>query len=1105
MLNLFSMPDLSSNSGKQTTADKPPNTSAEHLAKTLESSEIRDVQLAGEPYKLFMQPVRISLYEPGVSSVKNGKFTEDWIVAGLIRTDRFRGESLRMSYTLVLLFLLAFALVILSTPFVKVKYLGPRNQLQTTTIIALAFSLSLISAIIGFSVLDLYIYPRLEHFLDGQLKSIADQAQRNFNKELTQISAMMSAIGQQDPQSFSPVETDLLRQDVKDKHPYLDPDLYFSSVIWLNKDGQQERKWTIMDRRTPFFSLPERTYFRNARDGRTWRKLIENGSGKKTVEFWLEPVQSVSSGQSEAIAAMPLRANQPSGPYRVLTVVPNLISVRGTSNRGGPVLPPTFGFMLVENNGSVLFQSSGTYPDQNLIEECDGDRELLAALSSRASELMNVVYLGRSHRFYADSASRVALVPCGVSGSGVPECGESRDRYGFDRVVRHLFVCHFMAPRPGSVLALQPRFGRVYDLCRKDAPQHDRNNDARLRYQALALSCGLLTTFYIYAIKYFDLHQLWYTVLAVTLFTLGIAYVNLGIPGDFGRWRRWAGRLTPVAGAIVVLAWIARYHDLKSPMLVLAISGAAALLALRLPLPSSKLSLRGAYLLAMSGLLLVTSLLPAVGFFSIAYRAEMIRYARYNQISFLQSLLSRRDYVERFYRDIKKPDDFVGKRLKSELDVYGTALVDIDLRANSDLLKIPLKAVPSTYESPDCIKKERFQWLLLETRPLYNAVAAVSHELTHDSSGDCAMSWTNLNSSQSSSQMMMVAQLDHGKTIKVTSENPNFLAPDGLEWWALLLGASATGLFLMFVGVEFFARRVFFLDHIKHLDRLPSPPRLPVLLERSILLLGASSWRKTWPANDSGNIDVVDLGLLLREAAPGQPVQLNMPSQHAKTIVVLENLDYGLTDHETNRRKVEVIEKLLHGNRPLVAMSVVDPMNFSFEIKGDDSKHEKEVAAQYRDRWARILSGFSRQYVNAEASPDDMGRLLEKAEIRGISEDVRRLLVREAKPSADLVQIATEILDAEGVGDFDRRRLLIEIGDRANAYYRTLWAGSSLDEKFALFRSVQDGFLNSQYSNINSLLRSLLGRGLIQFDRSLRLMNDSFRQFVRNPANRESV
>jgi hypothetical protein len=134
-----------------------------------------------------------------------------------------------------------------------------------------------------------------------------------------------------------------------------------------------------------------------------------------------------------------------------------------------------------------------------------------------------------------------------------------------------------------------------------------------------------------------------------------------------------------------------------------------------------------------------------------------------------------------------------------------------------------------------------------------------------------------------------------------------------------------------------------------------------------------------------------------------------------------------------------------------------------------------------------------------------MARLLEKAEIRGISEDVRRQLVREAKPSADLVQIATEILDAEGVGDFDRRRLLIEIEDRANAYYRTLWAGSSVDEKFAMFNLAQDGFLNSQYSNINSLLRSLLGRGLIRFDPSLRLMNDSFRQFVRNTGQTEGL
>jgi hypothetical protein len=539
--------------------------------------------------------------------------------------------------------------------------------------------------------------------------------------------------------------------------------------------------------------------------------------------------------------------------------------------------------------------------------------------------------------------------------------------------------------------------------------------------------------------------------------------------------------------------------------LVLAISGVAAWVALRLPLRSSKLSSRSAYLSAISSLLLVTSVLPALAFFSIAYHAEMIRYVRYNQVSFLYSLLSRRDYVERSYRDVNKPEHFIRKRLKSELDVYTASLVT-DPSLETDL-KIPLQNVPSTYVSPDCLKRERFQWLLLKTRPLYSAVAALNHELMHDASGDCALSWTTVDPlSPSNSHMKLMAQVDNGKTIQISSEVPGFMAPDRLEWWVLLIGTAVLGLFLFLMSVEFYSRRVFLLDLDKHLSTRLDAAKLPVPVDRSILVLGASSSRKPWLANNSEDFHVVDLGSLLKDTARGQPVQWDQASHPPQKILVLENLDYGLADHEMNRRKVDVIEQVMTDNRLVVALSVVDPMNFRFETEEHtDNKRESEIAAHYRDRWLRLISQFSIHYVSAEATPVALRSLLEKAELRNVPVAVRRVLVCEAKPSAYLEQIGNEILDTEDVGEYDRRRLLAEFADRASAYYRTLWAGSSLDEKYVLLDLAQDNFLNSQYPNINPLLRSLLSRGLIRFDPSARLMNESFRQFVRDAGQAEGL
>src|SRR5262249_42916850 len=123
------------------------------------------------------------------------------------------------------------------------------------------------------------------------------------------------------------------------------------------------------------------------------------------------------------------------------------------------------------------------------------------------------------------------------------------------------------------------------------------------RYQELALFCGLLAIFGIFAMKTFAPPQLWYSALALTLFTLAFASVMLGGSDELPKWRRRMRYLTPVAGAAVLIVWIVRQHDVSRPLLVFAISTAAALLAVRLPMRRRRLSPRPAYLLAMGGLL----------------------------------------------------------------------------------------------------------------------------------------------------------------------------------------------------------------------------------------------------------------------------------------------------------------------------------------------------------------------------------------------------------------------------------------------------------------------------------------------------------------------
>jgi hypothetical protein len=70
--------------------------------------------------------------------------------------------------------------------------------------------------------------------------------------------------------------------------------------------------------------------------------------------------------------------------------------------------------------------------------------------------------------------------------------------------------------------------------------------------------------------------------------------------------------------------------------------------------------------------------------------------------------------------------------------------------------------------------------------------------------------------------------------------------------------------------------------------------------------------------------------------------------------------------------------------------------------------------------------------------------------------------------------------------------LISEVLLQAAAYYRLIWESCSPGEKVTLVHLAEDGFLSVNDPDIQRLVR----RGLIVRHREVRLMNESFRQFV---------
>jgi hypothetical protein len=103
-------------------------------------------------------------------------------------------------------------------------------------------------------------------------------------------------------------------------------------------------------------------------------------------------------------------------------------------------------------------------------------------------------------------------------------------------------------------------------------------------------------------------------------------------------------------------------------------------------------------------------------------------------------------------------------------------------------------------------------------------------------------------------------------------------------------------------------------------------------------------------------------------------------------------------------------------------------------------------------------------------------------------------VVSECDHTAHLRKIGAVILRAHRKDDgLTRAELVQELLDRADAYYRVLWSTCTEDERVVLYQLAEDGWANFK----NEVAIHQLGRRkLVTRSNTLRIMNESFRQFV---------
>ncbi len=391
-------------------------------------------------------------------------------------------------------------------------------------------------------------------------------------------------------------------------------------------------------------------------------------------------------------------------------------------------------------------------------------------------------------------------------------------------------------------------------------------------------------------------------------------------------------------------------------------------------------------------------------------------------------------------------------------------------------------------------------------RPLYNNVALETHELMHDAAADCSFQWAPGRGN------VRLVKGPAGDFLPMRSEVPVLGGPNSFGWWFGLVAMIVLVCVTVYLLVRFVANKIFLLGLLAPRASSAKIKDLGDVNENTLVLGMPHSGKSEFLARPGFHF--VDLRQIVAAGTWQEALTREIPRY--KKVVAIDHLEYHMDDPECNGQKLRLLEKFILADRVLVVASAIDPMDFaipaSFQNKHQEEGHngailsemeQDRLASHFLDRWAAVWSKFTRRVhavkeEGTEVKEDELRMAVSRSQLSPVC---AKELRRECKPTARLRNIGMEIAALPHRADLNREELVLEVLDRARAYYRALWATCSQEEKLALFDLAQDGFVNAR----SMVLRRLLEKELILRDPDLQLMNKSFRRFVRESESLEKV
>ena len=1025
---------------------------------------------------------------------------KSWRIFGFCSKDQFESQIRAVDLKYVVVASLLLILILLMMPLLKLLIMNESEKLHMMNVWFCGFSLvvgssSLLLILLmssdfsaTYSFDDDELGDKLSIVREAKVKKLSAAVEKEFVGELKKINAQFDAIklirhfGNGDTctkdggTKLYPLA--LSNDSIKFRHyPF------FNEMLWIRHNGTQDTVISTHELSCEeLVNLKTRKYFNQAffKDS-TW-SVPDSKSG--TERFALQSIRSYLTDHHEAGFGRMRHKNDTT--CGVIAIATKLHSVMD------PMLPPGYQFAIIDASGKVWFHSETEKNlNENFIDETSEDRKLIAALNSRSEALIRVNYGRSNHIAFVSPLKDTGLnlivlhnddffsIPIVLTVGfafllvtilffilGLHQLILLTSTYRFSllkvrrfflawlrpdkekrRIYRRavalhliLFILTAWAALVKSSLDLVvfffvlPLYLTVYHY---SSLEHKRNADkkgspARTRWpHPFLIASSLLILFVNWSgIYLFDLEEFGFLIISQIVVVLILLFFYL---------------------SIVI-------QPLGSPML-LAMGSATRLVSgiftkLRLQPPGN--GYRNSYYNFLFLWVILTSVIPTYYFYKTGYYEEGKIWLRYLQLSAARQQEIRDAELDNELSNVFK------SRVKemSDMGNYLTVTQEIDT-SKYDLTEF--------YDA----KSMPIHGIIFNDVPSLTGVAEETRATIFPSSGDSM--WMSREKDRSSVMEYFTKQRQQ-RFYK--SELPKFKSLKG-DYRIFFIVVIILGVILLYRTLRFCITHIYGVGLLE--DNRYKTPQLST---------GARYFIVGLP--HSGKSKLVKMIRRKQKIQSAKVVYLNDDATLDITedcqLVVAKGFHLDLHNHKINQIKLKKLETLAkHRDLRVIVISNIDPSTILdvYDKLADYYRNEEgdfELDGDYRqckqayDSWNNILKSYSVHYHKLRECKQFQDKDI-NAEL-----DHGEFLPRLYH------QLKAPILTTQ-----EHEKMVLQVEDLSQTYYRAIWNCLSTSEKFLLHDLAKDRFVNMR--NMKSI-RALRQKGLMVGGNSLEIMNKSFNNFI---------